>query len=236
MRWSNVFAGVHVHVVSSGPLYTLSFSFLSPGSTTTTLAALATSATSDISCQMCPSSSRRLTHLPNNMQFDPESLFIPDHNLSYVTVEADHVMLSSPTRFDRQPSPEQGAYISPSAPSASAPESTESQDCDHLDWSPPSPVTLSPLTSDSSSGSQDSDTFHPVKIHIDIQAHLPLPASSPGYLTYTQQQAMANRVPYDLLVPGGDLDPYRYTPVFLHDTLMLPGSLATLIGKVRHLD
>lgn len=171
------------------------------------------------------------------MQFDPESLLTPYQDLCDFANEADRVMLPSSIHFDHLPSSEQGAHIS-SAPSASAPEITESQDCDHSDRSPPwpSPVTVSPLTSDSSSSSPDSGTSHPVQSHIDIQTHLPLPTSSPGYLTYAQQQAMANRIPYDLLVPGGELDPSRYTPVFLHDTLMLPGSLATLIGKVRHFD
>jgi hypothetical protein len=45
---------------------------------------------------------------------------------------------------------------------------------------------------------------------------------------------MANRIKYDHLLPGGNFDPDLYTPVFLHDMLMLPGSLATVIGKVRH--
>jgi len=44
---------------------------------------------------------------------------------------------------------------------------------------------------------------------------------------------MAHRITYDKLTPGGAFDPSLYTPVFLHDTLMLPGSLATVLGKVR---
>lgn len=209
------------------------FSTLSIATTTITLA---TSATSNISCQICSSSIRRRTQFANNMQFDPEGLPMPDHDLCHVANESEHGLFSSSNRSAHTPPLEQGANVLSSALSASAPEVAESQNCDHTDWSPPSPVTLSPVNSDSSSGSQDSDTSHPVQRHIDIQAHLPLPTSSPGYLTYAQQQAMANRVPYDLLVPGGELDPSVYTPVFLHDTLMLPGSLATLIGKVRHLD
>ncbi|KAL1590292.1 hypothetical protein WHR41_01022 [Cladosporium halotolerans] len=47
---------------------------------------------------------------------------------------------------------------------------------------------------------------------------------------------MANRIPHDRLLPGGGLDPAIYTPVFLHDTLMLPGSLASLLGKDSPLD
>lgn len=211
------------------PFSTLSFSFATLCIATTTIATLATSATSNISCQMCPSSSRRHTQFPNNMQSNPESLPMPDHDLSHETNKLGHDLFPSPNRSDHVPSLNEGASVSSSAKSFS-------QDGEHVDWSSPSPATLSPVNSDSYSGSQDSDTSHSVQSHIDIQAHLPLPTSSPGCLTYAQQQAMASRVPYDLLVPGGELDPARYTPVFLHDTLMLPGSLASLIGKVRHLN
>lgn len=62
---------------------------------------------------------------------------------------------------------------------------------------------------------------------------LPLPTFSIGYVTHSHQQAMANRIPHDQLLPGGGLDPAIYTPVFLHDTLVLPGSLASLLGKVQ---
>lgn len=56
--------------------------------------------------------------------------------------------------------------------------------------------------------------------------------SNSGVGTHAYFQALNNRFVFDRFDPGGDLDPEVYTPVFLHDTLMLPGSLAQLIGKV----
>ena len=67
--------------------------------------------------------------------------------------------------------------------------------------------------------------------HIKTPVYLP---SCSGVGTQAYFQALGNRFVFDRLEPGGDLDPEVYTPVFLHDALMLPGSLAQLIGKVRN--
>lgn len=126
-----------------------------------------------------------------------------------------------------------------------------SYDSSHMDWSPPSPLISSPNASDITSSSE-SDTGNetpklPRQNHGTAQISpasatqskanqitlLPLPTSSPGYVTHAHQEAMKNRIPYDSLLPQNLFDPKLYTPVFLHDTLMLPGSLANLIGKVR---
>jgi hypothetical protein len=125
------------------------------------------------------------------------------------------------------------ANLSAQSPPPLSSDLTETQSEDHMEWSPPSPVLSAPNLSDTSSGS-DSDTLTPTRNHLKLTDLLPLPTSSPGCLTHAHQQAMANRITYDRLLPGGAFDPALYTPVFLHDTLMLPGSLATVLGKVRH--
>ena len=102
----------------------------------------------------------------------------------------------------------------------------------HMNWAPPSPILSTPNSSDNSTSSSDSDTPPPYDHPVKLSDLLPLPTSSPGYLTHAHQQAMAHRVTYDKISPGGAFDPSLYIPVFLHDTLMLPGSLATLLGKV----
>jgi hypothetical protein len=112
-----------------------------------------------------------------------------------------------------------------------------------MDWSPISPVISAPGQSGTSSDDDvDADanditaetTAETPENLPDTTTLLPLPTSSPGHLTYAHQQAMANRIIYDQILPGAHFDPAVYTPVFLHDTLMLPGSLATVIGKVRY--
>ena len=104
---------------------------------------------------------------------------------------------------------------------------------DHMNRSSQSSLLSTPNASDVSANSSDSDTQTPCTTPIKLSDLRPLPASSPGPLTHAHQEAMAHRVTYDKLMPGGAFDPALYTPVFLHDTLMLPGSLATLLGKVR---
>lgn len=121
---------------------------------------------------------------------------------------------------------------------------------EHMDWSPTSPLISNPGHSGTSSeddvnaisganadADEDTDannttTDNPESLQ-ESTSLLPLPKSFPSCLTYAHQQAMANRVTYDQLLPGSAFNPAMYTPVFLHDTLMLPGSLAALLGKVR---
>lgn len=64
------------------------------------------------------------------------------------------------------------------------------------------------------------------------ECHVGMRTSCSGAGTQAFLQALSNCFVFDRFDPGGDLDPEVYTPVFLHDTLMLPGSLAQLIGKV----
>jgi hypothetical protein len=148
----------------------------------------------------------------------------PDHDisLSSVLTNDEHNHAKTPT-------------ISSSTQALPSPSSnpTESQSDDHMDWSPPSPVLSTPNPSDISSSGSDSDTHTPTQNRPNLTTLLTIPTSSPGHLTHAHQQAMTNRITYDKLLPGGAFDPALYTPVFLHDTLMLPGSLATVLGKVR---
>jgi hypothetical protein len=114
---------------------------------------------------------------------------------------------------------------------------SEGSGSEHRDWSPTSPLIS---VAGHSGSSSDEEEEEEANTDVNITAEtpettslLPLPKSSPGLLTHSHHQAMANRIIYDQILPGGELDPSLYTPVFLHETLMLPGSLATVIGKVR---
>lgn len=50
---------------------------------------------------------------------------------------------------------------------------------------------------------------------------------------FSYQQALLNRLPGQILESGGKLDADLYTPLLVHDCMMMPGSLATLLGKVN---
>lgn len=128
----------------------------------------------------------------------------------------------------------------PPSPINSTLESLSDDGSDHKDFSPPTPLISSPGASGSSSSSSGSNASAPTSTlnsnfatKVSQQPLLPFPTSSPGPVTHAHQVAMANRIELADLEPGGIFDPALYTPVFLHDTLMLPGSLANLLGKVR---
>lgn len=89
---------------------------------------------------------------------------------------------------------------------------------------------LSPLTS-----SMDVLTLETPNKKNSIQpckATVPIPRNSTGLVTFAYKRALLNRVKEHKLQAGGRYDLSRYTPILFHDTLMLPGSLANLIGKV----
>ncbi|KAK6427126.1 hypothetical protein LTR95_016039 [Oleoguttula sp. CCFEE 5521] len=58
-----------------------------------------------------------------------------------------------------------------------------------------------------------------------------LPISSPEPVPHSYQRALSNRFPEDRFRPDGDLQPHVLLPIFIHDVLMLPGSLANVMGK-----
>ena len=59
-----------------------------------------------------------------------------------------------------------------------------------------------------------------------------IPLSSSGLTTFAYQRALRNRIRDHKLARGGEYDIHAFTPTFLHDCLMLPGSLANVLGKV----
>lgn len=162
---------------------------------------------------------------------------MPEQEMSHATNEMGHHVFPWSAHFVHTHSPDENGDVpwSDCDHLSTSLESTNTGGSDQMQWSPPSPETLSPANCESSSSSPDGDCGLPIESDFTIEPHLPLPTSTPGWLTYAYQLAMDNRIPYDLLLPGGSLDPALYTPVFVHDTLMLPGSLATVIGKVRNL-
>jgi hypothetical protein len=176
------------------------------------------------------SSQTQKSHRPNiNLPTKPNSDPAPSPTVS------SHGILPSPIHSDHPSNSDNGSTpcsLSPTHLSLSL-EVQESPVDDHMDWTPPSLTLPTQNNSDTSASSSDSDTPLPHEHPIKLSDLLPLPNSSPGPLTYAHQQAMAHRVTYDRLIPGGAFNPSMYTPVFLHDTLMLPGSLASVLGKVR---
>ncbi|KAK4888673.1 hypothetical protein LTR27_012459 [Elasticomyces elasticus] len=59
-----------------------------------------------------------------------------------------------------------------------------------------------------------------------------IPMSSPGITTFAYQRALQNRIKEAKLLPRGDFDTRVWKPTFIHDCLMLPGSLTNLLGKL----
>lgn len=170
-------------------------------------------------------SHRPSINLPTKPNSDPApSSSLPSHDIPPSPVHADHLSNSVNGTTPCSLSP---AHFSSSL------EVQESLVDDHMDWTPPLLTLPTPNTSDTSASNSDSDTPLPQHHPIKLSDLLPLPTSSPGPLTHAHQQAMSHRITYDKIMPGGAFDPSLYTPVLLHDTLMLPGSLASLLGKVR---
>lgn len=61
-----------------------------------------------------------------------------------------------------------------------------------------------------------------------------MPVSSSGYVTFGYERALRNRIPETKISRHGEYSARAYTPTFVHDCLMLPGSLANVLGKVQH--
>ncbi|CZT23477.1 uncharacterized protein RCC_09191 [Ramularia collo-cygni] len=78
---------------------------------------------------------------------------------------------------------------------------------------------------------ESSSNIIPSEIKQSPAIPIPIPQLSKGLVTFAYQRALLNRIKARDLQQGGKYDLNKYTPVFLHDILMLPGSLANLIGK-----
>lgn len=64
-------------------------------------------------------------------------------------------------------------------------------------------------------------------------AQIPIPFTTQGLCTYGYKQVLASRIDERLLYEKQKFDIKDYNPTFIHDIMMLPGSLAELLGKVR---
>ena len=64
---------------------------------------------------------------------------------------------------------------------------------------------------------------------------IPIPVFSTGLTTLAYERALRNRIPAAKLARRGVYDIEAYKPTFVHDIMMLPGSLANLIGKVKNI-
>jgi len=53
--------------------------------------------------------------------------------------------------------------------------------------------------------------------------------------TFAYQQALRCRMSHSILARGGEYNVERYTSIFVHDCLMLPGSMASLLNRVRYI-
>lgn len=81
------------------------------------------------------------------------------------------------------------------------------------------------LTTFEETGSQltdEEEPFLPVSI----------PDFSLGYVTFGYERALRNRILETKISRHGKYDMRAYSPTFVHDCLMLPGSLANVLGKV----
>ncbi|EMC97766.1 hypothetical protein BAUCODRAFT_31761 [Baudoinia panamericana UAMH 10762] len=58
-----------------------------------------------------------------------------------------------------------------------------------------------------------------------------IPTFTTGITTFAYQLALQNRIKDATLREGGEYDTHKFTPTFIHDCLMLPGSLAGLLRK-----
>ncbi|EGP90592.1 uncharacterized protein MYCGRDRAFT_90661 [Zymoseptoria tritici IPO323] len=78
-----------------------------------------------------------------------------------------------------------------------------------------------------SQGDSEQGSLPPVERHLQVA----IPTSSPGLTTFAYQRALRNRIEASKLLKDNTYDLTRYTPTFIHDALMLPGSLAGLLSK-----
>jgi hypothetical protein len=93
---------------------------------------------------------------------------------------------------------------------------------------PTGPVDLSTL-SIHDERHQDNDNLYDMD---DEFLPVSIPTSSTGITTLAYQRVLRNRIRSGRLARGGDYDTRAFTPTFVHDCLMLPGSLANVLSKV----
>lgn len=86
------------------------------------------------------------------------------------------------------------------------------------------------FNSDTASSSNDEEsTVRKLSYPLDVD----MPTEAPSIATVAYQRAMKNRHKDYLLRHKEKYDPNIYRPTFLHDILMLPGSLAALLNRCK---
>jgi len=91
-----------------------------------------------------------------------------------------------------------------------------------FDSSPPIAEVQAAINHDDITPSDDDD---------DKFLPMPMPVHTRGPTPFAYERALLNRIRRTKLLRSGDYDTHTYTPTFLHDTLMLPGTLASLLSK-----
>lgn len=86
--------------------------------------------------------------------------------------------------------------------------------------------------SQATSSGNDDDAVPDTMPTIATCTQVPIPFTTQGLCTYGYQQVLANRIDERLLGERQKFDIKDYNPTFIHDIMMLPGSLAELLGKV----
>jgi hypothetical protein len=62
---------------------------------------------------------------------------------------------------------------------------------------------------------------------------VPVPDATTEPTVFAYERALCNRIRYPKLSRGGEYDTRAYTPTFVHDCLMIPGTLAAVMDKVH---
>ncbi|KAK3069498.1 hypothetical protein LTR53_012117 [Teratosphaeriaceae sp. CCFEE 6253] len=100
---------------------------------------------------------------------------------------------------------------------------------EHIPWAAP-PTATESQTSIQADLENGADT--PPDDSDDDFLDVPMPLEAPSSVTtFAYQLALRNRIKEGQLKRHGEYDMRSYKPVFVHDCLMLPGSLASLLSK-----
>ncbi|KAF2485931.1 hypothetical protein BDY17DRAFT_67634 [Neohortaea acidophila] len=101
------------------------------------------------------------------------------------------------------------------------------QDCWPMDRHSHASYSSSERLSRASDGASTDHSRNDEEQHSQV----PMPTSATGMTTFAHERALRTRIRASKLVRDGEYDMKKYTPTFIHDCLMLPGSLANLLGK-----
>lgn len=102
-----------------------------------------------------------------------------------------------------------------------------------LQGMPAMDIDTGPAESDHAHGQESEDDDDDDSDDENSFLQVAMPCSLAGLATYTYQLALRNRIHADKLERSRELDMHKYTPTFIHDSLMLPGSLSSHTNKVH---